>query len=265
MISVKSLSYSTVSQYANCPERVYYEKIEHLPKINGMSGKALFGISIHSTIAAFFRGLLNNVKLDIDQLVRVFKIRYESWPATGIVENTVAIDDLCAEAKTLLQQFLASDPPTSIIAIEKPHKYSLTSTLDCVTQVDLLVRDANGVLNVIDIKTTSKSPTQDQIDKYEEQCLTYAMAYHEPVKAKIWMFLRRKKNPEFQSIDLDIDRIEYREIIDKFTNVAKAISAGIHFRNKGWMCGGCPYSYMCKRKPEANAEVPIEQEYREAA
>jgi CRISPR/Cas system-associated exonuclease Cas4 (RecB family) len=261
MITVKSLSYSTVSQYVNCSQRVYYEKIEHLPKKNGMSSKALFGISLHAAVAAFFRGILNHVILDLEQLVRVFRIRNESWPPKDVVDREETIDGLCQEAKTLLEMFLASKPPTNIIGIEKPIQYALTSTLGCVGQVDLLIRDADGVLTVIDVKSTSKTPAEDQIDKYKEQCLTYAMAFHEPVKAKAWLFLRRKKNPEYTEINLDLDNIEYSDIIGKFTNVAKAIATGIHFRNRGWMCSSCPYSYMCKVEP---AKVE-QQEYREAA
>ncbi len=260
MIAVKSLSYSTVSQYVNCSERVYYEKVEHLPKKQGMTSKQLFGIAIHSAVAAYFRGLLNHVKFDLEQLVRIFRIRYESWPINEMVENDQPTEALWSEAKTLLQMFLDSKPPTNIIAIEKAFKYALTSSLDCVGQVDLLIRDQDNVLNVIEVKTSSKTPAEDQIDKYSEQCLTYAMGFKEPVKAKVWLFLRRKKTPEFQSLDLDIDNIEYDEIIEKFANVAKAISTGIHFRNRSWQCGSCPYNYLCYREPKQ-----VEHEYQEAA
>jgi CRISPR/Cas system-associated exonuclease Cas4 (RecB family) len=244
-IVVKSLSHSTVSQYVNCSQRVFYEKIARLPKKQGMSSKQLFGIACHSAIAAFFRGILNGVKLDLEQLVRIFRIRYEAWPVNDLVEVEDTVDKLCVEVKVLLEMFLAAAPPSNIISIEKPIKYALTSALDCVGQIDFVIRDGDGVLNVIDIKTTSKSPAEDQIQKYAEQCYVYALAYQEPVKAKVWMFLRRKKNPEFQSLDLDINGIEYGDVIEKFAGVAKAISTGIHFRNRGWMCSGCPYSYMC--------------------
>jgi predicted RecB family nuclease len=260
MVTVKSLSNSTVSQWIGCSERVYYEKVEHLPKKGGMNSKQLFGQALHSAIAAYFRGLLNNVKFDLDRLVHVFRIRYETWPAQDVVDNDQSIDVLCNEAKTLLEMFLASKPPTNILAIEKPIKYSMTSTLECVGQPDLLVRDVDNVLNVIEIKTTSKTPAQDQIQNYAQQCLTYAMSFKEPVKAKVWLFLRRKKNPEFQVLDLDIDSIEYDEVIQKFTGVAKAISASIHFRNRSWQCANCPYNWMCYSEPKE-----VEQSYQEAA
>jgi CRISPR/Cas system-associated exonuclease Cas4 (RecB family) len=259
-IIVKSLSSSTVSQYINCSERVYYEKIEHLPKKGGMNSKQLFGIAIHSAVASYFRGLLNNVKFDLNHLVKFFRIRYESWPAKELVDNEHSVDDLCGEAKALLEMFLASKPPQTIIGIERPIKYALTSTLECVGQVDLIVRDADNVLNVIEVKTSSKTPAEDQIQKYTEQCLTYSMNFREPVKAQAWLFLRRKKNPEFQMLDLDIDSIDYDEVIQKFTGVAKAISTRIYFRNRSWMCGSCPYNYLCYSEPKA-----VAQEYKEAA
>jgi hypothetical protein len=112
MIVVKSLSSSTVSQYVNCPQREYYEKVEHLPKKGGMNSKQLFGVAIHSTVAAYFRGLLNNVKFDLDRLVHCFRIRYESWPANDLVDNEQLIIDLCTEARLLLDMFLSSKPPT---------------------------------------------------------------------------------------------------------------------------------------------------------
>jgi CRISPR/Cas system-associated exonuclease Cas4 (RecB family) len=239
---------------------VFYEKIEHLPKKQGMTSKQLFGIAMHSAVAAFFRGLLNHVIFDLEQLVRVFRIRYAAWPASDMADTEQSIDALCCEAKALLEMFLSTNPPKNIIGIEKPIKYALTSTLDCVGQVDLIVRDADGVLNVIDLKSSSKTPAEEQVQKYTEQCLIYAMSYREPVKAKAWLFLRRKKNPEFQTLDLDIDSIEYSEVIEKFSGVAKAISTGIHFRNRSWQCGSCPYAYLCFRKP-----AEVEQVYQEAA
>jgi len=219
----------------------------------------IFGIALHSAVAAFFRGIINHVILDIDQLVCVFKIRYESCLPKGLVGNEQAVNILCQEAKRMLELFLASKPPTNIVAIEKPIKYALTSKLDCVGQIDLVVRDTDGVLNVIDLKSTSKTPADEMVQKYTEQCLIYALAYKEIVKAKAWLFLR-KKQPEFKTIDLDIDRIEYGEVIEKFTGVAKGISTGIHFRNRSWQCGGCPYSYLCKMET-----VKVQQEYSKAA
>ena len=259
-ILVKSLSASTTSQWICCSQRVHWEKVKHLPKKGGMNSKQLFGIAIHSAVAAYFRGLLNHVEFNLDRLVRCFKVRYEAWPVDDLVDNGHTIDELCNEAKGLLQMFLASKPPTNIIGIEKPIQYSMTSTLNCVGQVDLIVRDAENVLNVLEIKTSSKTPSADQIQKYTEQCLTYAMHFREPVKAKVWLFLRRKKNPEFQALNLDINSLDYEEIIEKFTGVAKAISTGIHFRNRSWQCGSCPYSYMCFKEPKQ-----VEQSYKEAA
>ena len=256
-IRVRSLSHSTVSQYINCPERVYYEKVEHLPKKQGMTSKQLFGIAIHSAVAAFFRGLLNHVNLDLEQLVHIFKIRYEAWTPSDLVDNEQPVDALCAEAKTLLEMFLASKLPMNPVGIERPIKYALTSTLDCVGQVDLLVRDPDNVLNVIEVKTSSKTPAEDQ---YAEQCLTYANFFREPVIAKVFLFLRRKKTPTFQILDLDINKVEIDDVIQKFTNVAKAISTGIHYRNRSWQCGSCPYNYLCFREPAA-----VAQEYQEAA
>ena len=254
MIVVKSLSFSTVSQYVNCSMRVWYEKIDQLKKRGGMTRKVLFGIALHSSVASYFRGMLNGVKMDLDQLVRVFRIRYEAWPGQ---QATVAFS---SEARTLLEMFLKSDLPKNIIAVERPMKYALTSQLESVGQIDLLVRDDDGVLTVIELKSSSKKPSPDQILKYEEQCLVYAMAFKEPVKAKVWLFLRRKKNPVFETLDLDINRIDYDEVIDKFSSVARSISSGIHFRNRTWQCNNCPYNYMCYRKP-----VEVERQYREAA
>ena len=181
MIHVQSLSYSTVSQFASCSERVYYEKIERLPKRSGMSQKALFGIAIHSAVAAYFRGLLNRMTLDLETLVRVFRIRCEAWPVNDMFEGDLSMDELTAEASVLLEQFLEKAPPVNVVAVEKSMQFALTPTLDCVGQIDLLARK-NGVLTVIDIKSSSKAPTPDLINKYTEQCLvcfTFFQAFYQ--------------------------------------------------------------------------------------
>jgi CRISPR/Cas system-associated exonuclease Cas4 (RecB family) len=244
-IQVKSLSYSTVSQFVNCSERVWMEKIERVPKRGGMSVKALFGVALHSAVAAFYRGVLNNTTLSLDTLIRTFRIRFEANPIPEDPENPMA--EMLEQAKQLLEQFVLLEPPQTIISIERPYRFQLTPVLEVVCTPDLVIRDKDSVLTIIDWKSSSKKYAPDQIRKVTEQTATYATAFHEPIKSRTLLFLRKKK-PEIMDIALDPDSIEPSEIIQKFACVQKALESEIHYRNRGWWCSGCPYSYVCSER-----------------
>ena len=258
-IQVKSLSYSTVSQFINCPERVWLEKIEHVPKRGGVSVKMLFGISLHSAVASFYRGILNHVALNLDTLFRTFRIKFDSISCPDNPDNPKA--ELLQQAHDLLSMFIELEPPNSIIAIERPYRFMLTAKLEAVCCPDIIVRDADNVLTIIDIKTSGKKYAEDQLRKVGEQVLLYGLRFAEPIKARTLLFIRKKK-PVIEDIALEPD-IEPSEIISKFSMVQKALECGIHFRNKSWMCNGCPYHYVCFQ-PVAEVEQ-VEEERRQAA
>ena len=250
-IQVKSLSYSTVSQYINCSERVWMEKIEHVPKRGGMSIKALFGVAIHSAVAAFYRGILNRTPLSLDTLIRTFRIRFESMSVQEDPENPVPV--LLEQAKQLLEQFVLLEPPHTIISIERPYRFQLTPVLEVVCTPDLVIRDKDSVLTIIDWKSSGKKWAPDQIRKVTEQTAIYGMNFHEPIKSRTLLFLRKKK-PEIMEIFLDPDSIEPSEIVQKFASVQKALETRIHYRNRGWWCAGCPYNYVCHESSSIEQE-----------
>jgi CRISPR/Cas system-associated exonuclease Cas4 (RecB family) len=258
-IQVKSLSFSTVNQYVTCPERVWLEKVEHTPKKGGMTVNAVFGVAMHSTVAAFYRGLLNKVVFNLETLFRVFKIRFNSIPVPE--DPDLPKSELMDQAKDLLEQFVRLDPPKTIITIEQPYRFKMTPKLEVVCQPDLVIRDKDGTLTIIDWKTTGKKYAADQIRKVTEQTLVYGMAFHEPIKSRALLFLR-KKNSEIMDIPLNPDSIEPSELIQKFSGVQKALENEIHYRNRTWMCNGCPYSYICNATA---LEADLEEEERLAA
>jgi CRISPR/Cas system-associated exonuclease Cas4 (RecB family) len=250
-IQVKSLSYSTVSQFINCPDRVWMEKIERIPRRGGMSVKALFGVALHCAVASFYRAFLQRTSLSLDTLIRTFRIRFESIPVQADPENPV--EELLEKAKQLLSMFVELEPPKSIISIERPYRFMLTSRLEAVCCPDVIVRDVNNVLTIIDWKSSTKKYAPDQVRKVTEQTLVYGMRFNELIKSRTLLFLRKKKC-EILDLELNPDEVNPQEIIQKFSNVQKALENQIHFKNRGWWCAGCPYGYIC------NEPVSLEQE-----
>ncbi len=234
--------FSTVNQYVNCPERVWLEKVEHTPKKGGMTVNAVFGVAMHSTVAAFYRGLLNKVVFDSETLFRVFEIRFNSIPVPEDPE--MPNSELMDQAHDLLLQFVRLAPPRTIVTIEQPYRFKMTPKLEVVCQPDLVIRDSDQTLIIIDWKTCGKKYGADQICKVTSQTAVYGMAFHEPIKSRTLLFLR-KKNSEIMDIPLNPDSIEPSELIQKFAGVQKALENEIHYRNRGWMCSCCPYSYIC--------------------
>jgi ATP-dependent exoDNAse (exonuclease V) beta subunit len=61
----------------------------------------------------------------------------------------------------------------------------ISHKLKVAGRVDLIIRDKNNKLVVVDFKTSSKPKTDDMIQNYREQVSVYAFSYYEMYNVKI--------------------------------------------------------------------------------
>lgn len=242
-ITVKSLSYSTVSQYIQCPEKVFLEKIDCLPKI-GNSVNLVYGVSLHTVCEAYSRGLMLNHRFSAEILKRVFVQKWNDFNEDQIIYGKNTKDELFALAYKMIDLLIEAEPPYQILSIERPVHIPIQDDFVIIGKADLVFRDKDGMLCVTDVKTSAKAYSDEDLLNTSYQAFTYSQIFNEPVKLKVFLFVKTKI-PRFEVIDLDISKVDYAEWRNRFLQVKRAIEAGIRFKIRGWTCSTCPLAYHC--------------------
>ncbi len=245
-IIVKSLSFSTVKQFCEfCPEAIFKEKIDRLPR-EGISANALLGSCFHTVSEAWFRGLMLNHVFTPEILMRVFTARWNKAPQDEIVYSKKDKDALFQQAEQLIALLIEAERPHQILAIEKPVYYRLSEDLIVLGKPDLVYRDKDGKLVILDVKTSGKSYSDDDLYDVACQTYTYSLAYSEPVKMQLMLFLKLKQT-RLQVIDLPVGMIDFEEWRNRFLQVKRALESEIRYKVRGWHCKGCGYYRLCKQ------------------
>jgi len=252
-ITVNSLSPSTVKQFTEgCPEQVFLDKIDKVPR-KGISAAALMGSGFHSVAESYYRALMLGHKLDVATLYRVFEARWNLVNQSEIIFGKQDLEALLAKVKELIALLVEAEPPKEILAVELGLTYSLTNDLDVLGTPDLVYRDSGGVLTIADIKTSAKAYGPDEIYAATQQTYAYAMSYDEPVKLKLFLFIKTKV-PRFEVIELDARLVDHEEWENRFLMTKKGLETGIRYRVRSWACKTCSFNYICN---ESQNEKPI--------
>jgi CRISPR/Cas system-associated exonuclease Cas4 (RecB family) len=256
-IVVKSLSYSTVNSYISCPEKCMLEKIDHVPK-KGVSANLVNGTCLHAAAEAYYRGLYLNRPFDINILFRVFSIMWEQTPENQIIYSAKEKTEIFDQAHTLLELLIKHERPHQILAIERPLTYQLSNDLKIVGRPDLIFRDKDGWLTIVDLKSSSKSYGIDERYNATSQIFGYALALQEPVKLRVRLFLKLKE-PRIEDVILNPDDIDYTEWKDRFIGVKRAIENNIRFKSRSWQCKSCSFAYLCNKSQNLNYETLLDR------
>ncbi|MBF0431661.1 MAG: PD-(D/E)XK nuclease family protein [Fibrobacteria bacterium] len=254
-IQVNSLSFSTVKQFTEgCSENVFLDKVDKAPRL-GTSAAALLGSGIHSASESHFRALLINHKLDADVLLRVFENRWNAVNPDNIIYGKQDKEKIFTQAKDLISLLLEAEQPKEILAIEKPVTYQLTDDLAVIGKADLIYRNSQGRLVITDVKTSAKAYSDADLYNVTNQVYTYALAFSEPVKLKVMLFVKTK-TPRLEEIELNADDIDFEEWKNRFIQTKRGIENNIRYKVRSWMCKSCSFSYLCNQKSNC-VEIPI--------
>jgi CRISPR/Cas system-associated exonuclease Cas4 (RecB family) len=253
-LQVISLSYSTVKDFISCPEKVFLSKIDKkTPK--GLSANALMGSCIHAAAEAWYRSLLLGHTITAAALYRVFKIRWEQAEQGEIIYTAKDRDEIFTKAFDLLDLLVQSEQPYQILSIERNVSFQVTdgpNGLKIVGKPDLICRDRNGNLTIIDLKTSARSYNDDDVRAATLQCYTYLMAQKEPAKIVLKLFLKTKE-PRIIDIALNPDDVSYSEWRDQFIQVKRALEEKIRYKVRSFKCSTCQFAVYCNA-PEQAAE-----------
>ena len=251
------ISVSRLRAYQLCPQRYYYRYIAGAND-EFLSGNLFFGTAMHHAIAQYH---LSNNRIGSNGMYREFlkywnaviedcnyqqkPIRYKANPD----ELLNKAYDLCVEYVGQYKDVVPQSPDDVELLFECPlfcpesgfgsFEHTLTGKIDLV---------ANGC--VYEFKTASRTPSQNDADtsiQLTAYALAYQYLYDEPPETLKLVTLATTKTPKISVIETKRWYKDYGHIVEMGMAIAKAIKAGIFFRNPEYRygCRNCEHEQKC--------------------
>lgn len=260
------ISHSQIFVYLNCSLKYQFMYVEAIPQ-ERLSIALPFGTAIHLCEERYYRSLKDRNYLEpLNILEELFadclSLELDHSTVPVIYKKEAPNKDSAIEmGKSLLKVFYESVDlkGKEIIGVELPLSAKLytpegeATELNLIGVLDLLLRDQNGELIVIDHKTAAKAKSQSTVD--EDMQFT---AYSYLLAANKYVFPTATVNCRMDVLrKLKTPKMEYYYTVrtasdrKRFARIASAVLAGIENRifipEKSWMCSDCAYTKACSQ------------------
>lgn len=263
------LSFSQVNGFRRCPRAWAYHYVEDATP--AFTPQALiFGSAFHHALESHFKGLMEGRSLTPAQVVDAFKgylTNSENLRAPIKYGAKDSLETLFALGERMILAFLASPmafPAGDLVFIEEHLQAPVAADLpDIVAKVDLGIVGPDGVLTVLDFKTSKSRWAPGAVAEHADQLLLYRLLalHHNPqeqIKLK-FAVVTKAVTPVVQELEVAYDATTAGRVVDSMRPVWQAMKAQAYFPAPSAMnCNGCPYSHLCPAYRGGGGESPAE-------
>jgi len=253
------VSFTQLDQYLRCPLRYSFVYVHHLEPDFVPASRAL-GSGIHAAAAYFFRGVAQGEPPGVEDVQGHFEalwnLETQAQPLRyGERETRESLRDLALRMLAVFHREF--DPRTQVLAVEDPFRVPLVDLetgevldRDLVGTVDLVERDAERRLVVVDLKTSARKYTDLHVDQsLQLSVYSYAMslgpyADNDDIRLRFDV-LTKTKQPELHRYWTTRDRAASVRLYRLTAEVLHAIEAGVFHPIVGWQCRECPFRSKC--------------------
>ncbi len=253
------ISFTQLDQYLRCPAKYRFTYIDHLQPDFVPASRAL-GSGIHAAAAYFFRGVAQGAPPSLEDVQRHFealwRLETQAQPLRyGEKETKESLRDLAMRMLAVLHREF--DRQADVLAVEEPFRVPLVDAdtgevldRDLVGTVDLLERDAERRLVVVDLKTSARKYSDLQVEaSLQLSVYSYAMslgphAGEDDIRLRFDV-LTKTKQPELHRYWTTRDRAANVRLYRLTAEVLRAIEAGAFHPIVGWQCKDCPFRSQC--------------------
>ena len=262
------ISHNQLFTYLNCSLKYRYQYVEARPP-ERISIALPFGSAIHSAIEMYYRSLKNQGRIEpleslCDRFQTCLDLDFEHAEVPIIFKkNMPDHKSAVMMGNAMLKVFHESiaqiiQNVQEIVAVELPLSAKLYTEDSQSTEfklsgiLDLVLRDENGEILVVDNKTAAQPISQTTADE-NNQLTSYAYLlaankYVFPTSSVKCRFdvLRKLKTPKLEIVQT-VRTAQDRKRFAKIANaVLEGIDAGIYMPQPNWMCSDCSYTNACK-------------------
>jgi putative RecB family exonuclease len=259
------ISNSQINTYLNCSLRYKFQYVENLPP-ERVSIALIFGSSIHAAAELHNRTLKNQGRIEpIKALWERFEdclnLELDNTDVPVIYKRDMPDRAAAVEmGKALVETFHQNIDYTGyeIIDVELPlmaqlydiHRQPVDHKLFGI--LDLVLRDTNGEILVIDLKTAAKSMSQSTANSDSQMtCYSTLLASKKyvfpaaPVRCR-FDILRKLKKPKLEQVYTTRSAEDRKRFCKIAVLVLEAVAAGIFPPRTSWMCADCSYQNACR-------------------
>jgi len=262
------ISYSQIFCFTSCPLKHRFQYVEGRPP-ERISISLIVGSGIHSGIEMAYTALKNHGRTEplaelCDRFETCLELDLENSEVPVIFKReTPDHKGAVVMGNAMLKVFHESIPQIlqnvqEIVAVEMPLTAKLFTEDGQPTEfklagiIDLIIRDKNGFVIVVDNKTASKAMAQQTCDENGQMTayayLLAANKYVLPTSQVLCEFhiLRKLVTPKreiVQTVRTAQDRKRFAKVANR---VLSAIENGMVYPQPSWMCNDCAYSDACK-------------------
>jgi len=262
------ISFSQIFCFTTCPLKHRFQYVEGRPP-ERISIVLPFGSAIHSAIEMAYLALKNHGRTEpLEALCERFdtclELELENSVVPVIFKKDLPDHKGAVEmGNAMLKVFHESIPQIvktvqEIVAVELPLSATLYTDEGQQTEfklsgiLDLVIRDKNGEIVVVDNKTASKPMAQSTADDAGQMtAYSYLLAANRyvfptsPIKCQ-FDILRKLVTPKREIVQTVRTADQRRRFAKLANRVLAAIENGMVYPQPSWMCSDCAYSNACK-------------------
>jgi putative RecB family exonuclease len=253
------LSYSSIACYLQCPLKWRFHYIDQIPE-EFVATSLVFGHAIHESVAAFLNSSLSGENLTPDEMLMVY---LNAWRESNGVEircsNGDTEEKLLKKAQDLLTLWHgAQDGMTEVLGVEEEFSLDMEELTDypsldippLIGYIDHIVKQPDGSITLIDLKTAARKPSQFQTDQ-NLQLTAYslgaaALGFNPDELTLRLDYLLKGAQPDLVSFETTRTEEERQRFVKMVTRVWKGITNSVFFPKTDWYCrSSCGYQSQC--------------------
>jgi len=257
------ISYTQLNTYLKCPQKYKFQYVKGLPW-EFIPEYFPFGRAIHEAAKLFYRTLKETgQRMPLADLTHHFKTTWDRETQGNNIryKENQSRDTTREKGIQLVKVFYESVSPQRIIGVEVPFSVDLVleetgEVLPCkLTGIfDLIEADEEDTLVVVELKTSSKRFSDDQID-LDLQGTLYSYALRQigfrtngDETLVRYDQLLKLKNPDMETHYAVKGNFDYTWAYHLVRKVLRAIDHEVYHPIPGWQCKDCPYGRTCQQE-----------------
>ncbi len=245
-------SHSSLSAFEQCPYKFKLRYIDKIDPIIKDTIESFLGTMVHKTLEKLYLDLQSEQLNTLNELLNFFT---EIWNEKYtddilILKNHYSIEYYQSLAKQYITNYYQNHKPfnqTKTIRVEDHVIFNLDDREHYKIQgfIDRLSEKNPGHYQIHDYKTSSRMPSQNQLDKDRQLGLYYLGVKHKYPHVKqitlLWHYL--KFNKELRSIRTEK---QLKELINQVISLIDKIESSSYFPCKSsFLCNWCEYKPIC--------------------